>query len=630
MQLCVGPVALVSLLQSELISKYNITPGSQEAVDFAGECCIAVGLILTILALLNCGDLIRFIAHPVMSGFTTAAAMLIGQNQLKGAFGFLVNPPQAGQEGYEWNWQVMKWFHEHWNDEVKAKTPFTGYHSVRNFYATRICFGLFFPMILLVILKQYIKPTPERKKSWVFLLWTMCVNLMPFAAIIIGAHVAYELKHQEHDKPVKEQSYYIHSLSIVHSVRPGLDFIRTPKFRWNFGKLLGDVVPTALIAFMESWGVAQRVAGINKQMSFLNASQEMWSIGCANFLAGISSAYPVAGSFSRSSLNQAAGATTPVSKMTTMLVIVITLRFLTDTFYYIPSAALSAVIWVAIYNLVSISEFYEAWKHSKKDFVIMLVTAVTVYVSTTGVGLAVGMGSSVLFNALEQVFNPEFAIQHVSYDVAHEKGRVVHMKYLTQLSFLTIGKFTDEVKRNTTLLSNHEEALAAATTVNERYFLHVSNAFETVVKPKAVPGVAALPRAIILDLEYVRTVDLTALLAIAEKSHQIRKRDVKFVVINASPAVAAELAKFHLVNDDLTPAEGDVDVELLSRYMKQAGTVIPVDSAGKDFQLVEAHDEEAMVTLGEMADTHVHHDEEAKHQQHHYSHLPYSDLERSA
>lgn len=625
MQLCVGPVALVSLLQSELISKYNITAGSQDAVDFSGECCIAVALILTVLALLNCGDLIRFIAHPVMSGFTTAAAMLIGQNQLKGAFGFLTSPPQAGQEGYDWNWQVMRWFHLHWDDMVKAKKPFTGYHLVRNFYASRIAFGLYFPMIILVILKQYIKPTPERKKSWAFLLWTMFVNLIPFAAIIIGAHVAYELKHQESDKPIKEQSYYIYNLSIVGTVRSGLDFIRAPKFRWNFGTLLGDVVPTALIAFMESWGVAQRVAGMNKQLSFLNASQEMWSIGCANFLAGISSAYPVAGSFSRSSLNQAAGATTPVSKMTTMLVIVITLRFLTDTFYYIPNAALSAVIWVAVYNLVSISEFYEAWKHNKKDFFVMLITAVTVYVSTTGVGLAVGMGTSILFTAIDQVFNPEFAIKHVSFDKAHEKGDIVHLKYLTQLSFLTIGKFGDEVKRQTTLLSNHEESLAAAETVNDRYFLEISNKFETILKPKAVPGVAKLPRAIILDLDYVRTVDLTALLTLEEKSRQIRRRDVKFVIINASPKVAEELKKFHIVNDDLSGT--GLDEALIETYTIQAGTLIPIDANGKAFHRFEERDEEALVTVGEMADTHVAH---VHSEDHHHGHknLPYADIER--
>jgi sulfate permease, SulP family len=115
MQLAVGPVALVSLLQAELITTYGITPGSDEAVDFAGECAIAIGFILTMMSLFNLGDLIRFISHPVMSGFTTAAALLIGQNQLKGAFGFTVSPPQVGKDGYKWNYEIMQWFAENWN-----------------------------------------------------------------------------------------------------------------------------------------------------------------------------------------------------------------------------------------------------------------------------------------------------------------------------------------------------------------------------------------------------------------------------------------------------------------------------------------------------------------------------------
>jgi MFS superfamily sulfate permease-like transporter len=255
----------------------------------------------------------------------------------------------------------------------------------------------------------------------------------------------------------------------------------------------------------------------------------------------------------------------------------------------------------------------------------MLITAVTVYVSTTGVGLAVGMGTSILFTAIDQVFNPEFAIKHVRFDKAHEKGDIVHLKYLTQLSFLTIGKFSDEVKRQTTLLSNHEESLATAETVNDRYFLEISNKFETILKPNAVPGVAKLPRAIILDLDYVRTVDLTALLTLEEKSHQIRRREVKFVIINASPKVAEELKKFRIVNDDLSGT--GLDEALMEKYMIQAGTWIPIDGNGKAFHRLEERDEEALVTVGELADTHVTH---VSPEDHHHGHknLPYRDMER--
>jgi SulP family sulfate permease len=58
---------------------------------------------------------------------------------------------------------------------------------------------------------------------------------------------------------------------------------------------------------------------------------------------------------------------------------------LTETFHFIPQAALSAVIWVALLNLIDVSEFWKAWKHSKKDFWAMLITFILTLVYNTGI-----------------------------------------------------------------------------------------------------------------------------------------------------------------------------------------------------------------------------------------------------
>lgn len=98
LQLAVGPVAIVSLLMGQLISKYGIAPGSAESVDFAGEVCLAMGTILAVLCFVNAGNFIRYISFPVMSGFTSAAASLIGLNQVKNMFGFTGSYyPQTGE-----------------------------------------------------------------------------------------------------------------------------------------------------------------------------------------------------------------------------------------------------------------------------------------------------------------------------------------------------------------------------------------------------------------------------------------------------------------------------------------------------------------------------------------------------
>lgn len=89
LQLAVGPVAIVSLLMGKLMNDYNIeyTTDIEGALDTAAQAALCCGIILVSMSLLNLGNFIDFISHPVMSGFTTAAACLIGLSQLKSGFG---------------------------------------------------------------------------------------------------------------------------------------------------------------------------------------------------------------------------------------------------------------------------------------------------------------------------------------------------------------------------------------------------------------------------------------------------------------------------------------------------------------------------------------------------------------
>jgi hypothetical protein len=121
LQLQVGPVALVSLLTSELIIKYGVdyTNDVELALDTAAQAALCCGIILVVMSILNLGRLINFISMPVMSGFTTAAACLIGLSQLKNAFGFsqkIPIVPQQGMPGYDYNYQVMAWYKNHFYD----------------------------------------------------------------------------------------------------------------------------------------------------------------------------------------------------------------------------------------------------------------------------------------------------------------------------------------------------------------------------------------------------------------------------------------------------------------------------------------------------------------------------------
>ncbi|OIW07298.1 hypothetical protein TanjilG_11932 [Lupinus angustifolius] len=115
-QLAVGPVALVSLLVSNVLSGIA-DPSSELYTELAILLALMVGILESIMGLLRLGWLIRFISHSVISGFTTASAIVIGLSQVKYFLGYsidksskiipLVESIIAGADKFSWPPFVM-------------------------------------------------------------------------------------------------------------------------------------------------------------------------------------------------------------------------------------------------------------------------------------------------------------------------------------------------------------------------------------------------------------------------------------------------------------------------------------------------------------------------------------------
>ena len=286
MQLAVGPVAIVSLLTGGLVSQYqpDYATNTVGAVDTAAQACLSVGIIMCCMALLNLGSFIQFIAHPVMSGFTTGAAMSIGLSQVKSAFGFATLPSncvgytdgnsaaQQGMAAYPYNSDVMAWYTRNWYAKFSVSATATtkqvatanailqGNPNAINPLAIKICFGIFVPITIINYFKSNVfKATPERKKRWSYWLFNIITSLLPFFCLIIATNQSYQIK--------KNSDFYSNSLSIVGVVAPGLNILRTPKMQHPFGPFFVDCIEIALIAFMESYAVARRIASTNHQVT---------------------------------------------------------------------------------------------------------------------------------------------------------------------------------------------------------------------------------------------------------------------------------------------------------------------------------------------------------------------------
>lgn len=85
-QLATGPVAVVSLLTASSLAPFA-APGSEHFIALAILLALLVGLVQLALGIFKLGVVVNFLSHPVIVGFTNAAAIIIGLSQLNKLFG---------------------------------------------------------------------------------------------------------------------------------------------------------------------------------------------------------------------------------------------------------------------------------------------------------------------------------------------------------------------------------------------------------------------------------------------------------------------------------------------------------------------------------------------------------------
>jgi len=254
-----------------------------------------------------------------------------------------------------------------------------------------------------------------------------------------------------------------------------------------------------------------------------------------------------------------------MAKVVTICVVLIAIGSAASAFEFIPQAVLSAVIFAAISQLICISDFWEAWKHSKKDFFTMMVTAAFTFVFETSIGLAIGIGCSVIVFFIDQVlnssFNPELCVK-----ASDSERNIDIVKLHCDVNFLTAARVKDFISP----LSLTQPAKADASSANRSDYLHsrISESFDYALIHGESNFVDHLPSAIVIDLTHVHVCDLTGMQCLAEIMHETRIKKVKCVIINESDKMREELSAFHIVNDS-SSLEVDLEDYLAQSKMPQ-------------------------------------------------------------
>lgn len=338
MHLSVGPTALVSLLVFT-----GLTPlaeaGSPAYISMAIAVGLMAGLLQVLLGLFRLGFLVNFLSHPVLSGFTSAAAFIIGFSQLKHLLGLSITP----------SGRIYELLPQFWA-------------SRGDIHGVALLVGLV-SIALMVGLRRWRSSLPAA-----------------LLTVILGIVVVW-----------LGQLDTRTGLAIVGDVPRGLPPLGWPALNAeSAGRLLPLVLTITLISFIESLAIAKAIQRRHTHYA-IRPNQELLALGISKIGGALFSAFPTTGSFTRSAVNEQAGAKTTLSSIVAALLLGITLLFFTPLFYFLPKAVLAAIIMMAVVSLVDVGEMRYLWRTDRRDFLTFAITFGTTLLLGIQLGILVGV-----------------------------------------------------------------------------------------------------------------------------------------------------------------------------------------------------------------------------------------------
>ncbi|XP_062072279.1 sodium-independent sulfate anion transporter [Lepus europaeus] len=484
-----GPTAIMSLLVSFYTSH---EPAYAVLLAFLSGC---IQLAMGFLCL---GFLLDFISCPVIRGFTSAAAVTIGFGQIKNLLGLQDIPRQFFLQVYRTFLSI---------GETRVGDAVLGL----------ACMLL---LLALKLMRDHMPPVHPEMPLCVRLshglVWT-ATTARNALVVSCAALVAYSFELTGHQPFV-----------LTGETAEGLPPVRLPPF-WvttanrtvSFTEMVQDmgaglaVVP--LMGLLESIAVAKAFASQNSYR--IDTNQELLAIGLTNVLGSLVSSYPVTGSFGRTAVNAQSGVCTPAGGLVTGVLVLLALSCLTPLFYYIPKAALAAVIIVAVAPLFDTKIFGTLWRVKRLDLLPLCVTFLLCFWEVQ-YGILAGTLVSVLL-LLHSVARPE-----------------------TQVS---------------------EEPVVILQPASGLHFPAVEALREAILNRalRACP-----PRCAILDCTHVCSVDYTVVLGLSELAEDFRRRGVRLVFLGLQVPVLRVL-----LSADLKGFQHFSTLEEAEKFLEQeAGT----------------------------------------------------------
>jgi high affinity sulfate transporter 1 len=318
--------------------------GSSEAIVLVAAITLMAGLMYIILSILKMGWVSNFLAESVLVGFVFGIGIEVAVGQLKHITGTHVVGESAWQKLAGWVVSLP---------QTNTTTLIVGAIS----------------LLILFVLKIY---TPRVPGALVALV------------LGIGASTIFNLSAQE--------------VAVVGAVPRGLPTPALPAISLitkNFELILTGAIGVLLVGFSESLAAARQYA--SKYHYDIDINQEMLAQGMANVTSGLFQGINVAGSLSKSSVNDASGAQTEMASLAQGGFVILTLLILAPLFADLPQAVLGAiVIQAVVFGLMDVKAMQRIYRLNRIEFWVGLMALMGVLSFGTLQGVLIGLLLSLL------------------------------------------------------------------------------------------------------------------------------------------------------------------------------------------------------------------------------------------
>ena len=344
-QIATGPSSALAAVAAGAVITAGVAAGSEESVALVAAITFVTGILFLLLALFRMGWISQFLSKAVITGFLFGAAIEVVIGELPKITGTSIEGSNAWQKLISWLQSLP---------ETDPETLLLGVISLVIILGLRFAVPKVPGALVLVILG---------------LLASAIFNLDELGIALVG------------DVPRG-----LPSLAL-----PSLQFIID-----NWAVIGAAALGLLLIGFSQSAGDAREFAARHKYRVDIN--QESVAQGMANVGSGLVQGIPVSTSLSASSLNDSAGAKTPVSSLTTGVIIILTLLILAPLFSYLPKAVLAAIIIDAVvFGMMNVKEMRRLRRVARADFWIAIAAIIGVLSAGVLAGVMIGIALSVVW-----------------------------------------------------------------------------------------------------------------------------------------------------------------------------------------------------------------------------------------